>query len=353
MFALSFLLCHHAIFAKSLALPQLSIYRCSLAFKAKIKCPIKKHALKRCKGETMLSSEVRYFLAVANSGSLSAASEQLFVAVSAISRQIQRLEAQVGAPLFERHARGMVLNEAGEIFARQVRQSMLDMDYALAEIKGLKAIRRTLIRIACTDGMAFSLLPGLLAEFRAVNPGVYFAVKVEGSQAVAERVRAGECDVALQFSLHPERGVEVMGSWPAPVLLAMHKNHPLAQQPVTLEALSHYPMALPEQNTTVRQLFDLACQMRGCVIEPVLTCDYFATLYQFLLNTPDAITISSAFTLLNAAQQDLVLREMGVDQLSQRTLQLQRVSGRQRNAALSPLLTFLQQRLNQIAAELT
>jgi len=302
----------------------------------------------------MLSSEIRYFLAVASSGSLSAASEQLFVAVSAISRQIQRLEAQVGAPLFDRHARGMVLNEAGEILARQVRQSMLDMDYALAEIKGLKAIRRTLIRIACTDGMAFSLLPGLLAEFRALNPGVYFALKVEGSQAVAERIRAGECDVALQFSLHPESGVEVMGSWPAPVLLAMHKDHPLAQQPapVTLEALSPYPMALPEQNTTVRQLFDLACQMRGCVIEPVLTCDYFATLYHFLLSTPEAITISSAFTLLNETQRDLVLREMGVDQLSQRTLQLQRVSGRQRNAALSPFLSFLQQRLNEIAAGL-
>ncbi|VEA68661.1 Cyn operon transcriptional activator [Serratia rubidaea] len=61
----------------------------------------------------MISSEMRFFLAVASCGSLSAASEQLFVAVSAISRKIQRLEAQVGAPLFERHARGMVLTEAG------------------------------------------------------------------------------------------------------------------------------------------------------------------------------------------------------------------------------------------------
>ena len=157
----------------------------------------------------MLSSEIRYFLAVVNQGSLSAASEQLFVAVSAISRQIQRLEAQVGVPLFERHARGMVLNEAGEIFAHHVRKSQLDMEYALAEIKGLKAVRRTQIRIACTDGMAFSLLPGLLAEFRLANPSVLFAMKVTHSQGVAEAVRAGECDVALQFSLHPERVVNM------------------------------------------------------------------------------------------------------------------------------------------------
>ena len=184
----------------------------------------------------MLSSEIRYFLAVVNCGSLSAASEQLFVAVSAISRQIQRLEAQVGVPLFERHARGMVLNEAGEIFAHHVRKSQLDMEYALAEIKGLKAVRRTRIRIACTDGMAFSLLPGLLSDFRQANPGVLFALNVTHSQGVAEAVRAGECDVALQFSLHPERSVEVLGSWPAPVLLAMHQSHPLASRQVTLAA---------------------------------------------------------------------------------------------------------------------
>ncbi|WP_243077894.1 LysR family transcriptional regulator [Pantoea sp. MQR6] len=301
----------------------------------------------------MLSSEIRYFLAVVNQGSLSAASEQLFVAVSAISRQIQRLEAQVGVPLFERHARGMVLNEAGEIFAHHVRKSQLDMEYALAEIKGLKAVRRTQIRIACTDGMAFSLLPGLLAEFRLANPSVLFAMKVTHSQGVAEAVRAGECDVALQFSLHPERGVEVLGSWPAPVLLAMQTTHPLAKRQVTLADLSHYPLALPGQNTTVRQLFDLSCQMNGSVVEPVLTCDYFSTLYNFLLHTPQAVTICSAFTLLFRQEKpQLVLRSMGVDQLSQRTLQLQTVSGRQRSAALNLFLTFLQQRLTEMDAQL-
>lgn len=295
----------------------------------------------------MLSSEMRYFLAVASAGSLSAASEQMFVAVSAISRQIQRLEAQVGAPLFERHARGMVLTEAGEIFAHQVRKSLLDMEHAIAEIKGLKAVRRTQIRVACTDGMAFNLLPRLFAAFRAQNPGVHFSLKVSSSQGVAERIRAGECDVALQFSLHPERGVEVLASWPAPVLLLMHSSHPLAQKQVTLADLSHYPVALPEQNTTVRQLFDLSCHMRGSVIEPVLTCDNFSTLYHFLLHTPQAVTICSAFTVLSEAQaHGLIVKSMDVDQLSQRTLQLQTVSGRKRSAALNLFLSFITEQMN-------
>jgi len=298
----------------------------------------------------MLSSEIRYFLAVANTGSLSAASEQLFVAVSAISRQIQRLENQVGVPLFARHARGMVLNEAGEIFARHVRKNLLDMEYALAEIKGLKAVRRTLIRVACTDGLAFTLLPRLIADFRNDNPGVLFDVKVASTQGVAEALRNGECDVALQFSLHAERGVEVMGSWPAPVLIVMHQTHPLANAPqVTLADLSHYPLALPQQNTTVRQLFELASHMNGSLVEPVMTCDTFSMLFQFLLRTPQAVTICSAFTVLQEAEtHGLILRSVGIDQLSQRTLQLQTQSGRPRSAALNVFLTFLLQQLDAL-----
>ncbi|WP_277975440.1 LysR family transcriptional regulator [Pantoea endophytica] len=298
----------------------------------------------------MLSSEIRYFLAVANTGSLSAASEQLFVAVSAISRQIQRLENQVGVPLFARHARGMVLNEAGEIFAHHVRKNLLDMEYALAEIKGLKAVRRTLIRVACTDGLAFTLLPRMIADFRNDNPGVLFDVKVASTQGVAEALRNGECDVALQFSLHAERGVEVMGSWPAPVLIVMHQTHPLATAPqVTLADLSHYPLALPQQNTTVRQLFELASHMNGSLVEPVMTCDTFSMLFQFLLRTPQAVTICSAFTVLQEAEtHGLILRSVGIDQLSQRTLQLQMQSGRPRSAALNVFLTFLLQQLDAL-----
>lgn len=84
----------------------------------------------------------------------------------------------------------MVLTEAGEIFAHHVRKSLLDMEQAIAEIKGLKAVRRTQIRVACADGMAFTLLPRLFAAFREQNPGVHFSLTICSSQGVAEPVSA-------------------------------------------------------------------------------------------------------------------------------------------------------------------
>lgn len=289
----------------------------------------------------MHSNEIRYFLAVANSGSLSAASKQLFVAVSAISRQIQQLEARIGATLFERHARGMVLNDAGQILENHVRKSMMDMEFAIAEIQGLKAVRRTVIRIACTDGPAYSLLPQMFARFRAINPGVMFYLNVGTAMQVSEMIRSGDCDVALQFSLTPERGVEVLASHPATVRLAMRANHPLAEQDVSLHDLHAYPLALNEPSSTIGQLFDLSCRMSGIFLEPALSCNRFSTLYDFMLNTPGAILACSHFSVLFKARSDgLAMKSVNIEQLSQRSLQLQTQAGRRRSAALGQFIQF-------------
>lgn len=290
----------------------------------------------------MLSTEFRYFLAVADSGSLSAASRQLFVATSAISRQIQRLEQEVGVPLFDRHGRGMVLTDAGKIFEHRLRQSQRDMDATLSEIKGLTAVRRTAIRIACTEGVAYDLLPAICSLFRQHYPSVSFQMQVGNTRQVSESLNRGECDLALQFCLHPERSVQIAGSWPAPVLVVMSAEHPLASHTFHLQDLSSYPVALTDQSTTVRQLFDLSCQMNGVFIEPTLTCNNFATLYNFLRQTPLAVTLCSRFTVpYDSEKNPLVLRSLDINQLTQRTLQVHQIPGRQQSAALSLFLEFL------------
>ncbi|WP_192458118.1 LysR family transcriptional regulator [Musicola keenii] len=297
----------------------------------------------------MHNSEIKYFLAVANTGSLSAASQQLFVAVSAISRQIQKLEERIGAPLFERHARGMVLTDAGQILENHVRKSMMDMEYAIAEIQGLKAVRRAFLRIACTDGMAFDLLPSLLTRFRQTNPSVTFFLQVGTAMQVSEMVRNGECDVAFQFSLSPERSVEVLASYPASVMLLMRPEHPLAQeQDIQMADLQAFPLLLPQQGTTTRQLFDLTCRMSGTFLEPVLSCNNLSTLYYFLLQTPDAVTACSHFSVLYRAKADgLMLKPVLRNPLTQRTLQIQTMAGKHRSAALNHFIDFVTDELSQ------
>ncbi|MCL2893805.1 LysR family transcriptional regulator [Brenneria tiliae] len=294
----------------------------------------------------MHSNEIRYFMAVANSGSLSAASQQLFVAVSAISRQIQRLEARLGVPLFERHARGMILNDAGHILENHVRRSVADMELAIAEIEGLQSARQTTIRVVCTDGIGFNLLPTLMAQFRQRHAAVNFVLTVGSARQVPELVRNGECDVALKFSLAPEHGVQVIASFSAPFMAVMKADHPLASRDFQLDDLNTYPIVLPDQAATVRQLFDLSCRMNGVFIDPVFTSNHFSTLYAFLLDTPDAIAICSHFSVLYSARRDgLQVKSINMAQLGQRTLQIQAEVGKATTAALKDFVEFLRDEL--------
>jgi len=100
-----------------------------------------------------LLGNLRAFASVAEHGSLTRSAASIGVAPSALSRQIAGLEAQLGAPLFERHPRGMVLTEAGEILARHARRAQLDAEHALGEIGALRGLRKLLNEARGEDGL--------------------------------------------------------------------------------------------------------------------------------------------------------------------------------------------------------
>ncbi|PKB89893.1 LysR family transcriptional regulator, partial [Ewingella americana] len=251
-------------------------------------------------------------------------------------------------PLFERHARGMVLNDAGQILENHVRKSMMDMEHAIAEIQGLNAVRRTVIRMACTDGLAFDLLPQMFSQFRLINPGVMFYLNVGTAAEVSEMIHNGEVDLALQFSLVAERGVDIMASFPAPVRMVMRPDHPLADADVQLTDLHPYPLAMNEQGSTIRQLFDLSCRMSGIFLEPAVSCNRFSTPYDFMVQTPGAIAACSHFSIMYKARRDnLRVKPVNIEQLSQRTLQLQSPAGKRRSASLSQFIEFIRDELTR------
>ncbi|NIF20665.1 LysR family transcriptional regulator [Candidatus Pantoea multigeneris] len=302
----------------------------------------------------MLSTDMRYFLAVADAGSLSGASQSLFVAVSAISRQIHRLEERIGVPLFERHARGMTLNEAGRMLERQVRKSVMDMDLLMAEIVGSNTQKQTVIHIACTEGMSFDTLPTLLARFQQQQPHIAFQLHVGTGQQVSQWVRLGKVDVALQFSMAPEAGVEVLLSLPAPLLMLMSHQHSALGTSLGPQQLTAFPLALPGTGTTLRQLFDLSCRMEGVFPEPLLSCDNFTSLYHYILTMPESMAACSFYSVMYKLQHaPIALKALEARVPAERFLQIQQQENRQPSADVVGFIRFMigQFRQQQIFSE--
>lgn len=307
----------------------------------------------------MLSSRLqdtalRYFLEVARSGSVSEAATRLNVSPSAVSRQVAALEDLLGVPLFDRRPRGMAPSAAGELLAAHARRGALEADRVVSDIQALQGLRTGLVRICSSAGFAIEFLPRVMAQFRLQYPGIQFHLRVASPAAVTVAVLNGDADIGLTYSRSAERDITVQHRQAAPVIAIMRPDHPLARaHSVTLAQMHAYPIALPERDNTVRQLFDIGCSQRGLVFEPALVCNHFETLMHFVLHG-GGLSISGEVTVrdrvlrgeLHAAQ----IREPG---MGARAAELQTLSGRTLPAAVRMFLEFLQAQLRDNAPPAT
>lgn len=144
--------------------------------------------------------DVRYFLAVARQGSLSAAARILGVNHSTVLRRIAGLETAMGVRLFDKLPRGYALTVAGE----ELHRTALSMEETLAaaslRLSGRDAQLDGTLRVTTVDIMAMHVLPRHLAAFRAQHPRIRVDVTVaEASLSLTRR----EADVAIRLIAEP------------------------------------------------------------------------------------------------------------------------------------------------------
>lgn len=289
---------------------------------------------------------LRYFLAVVRSGSLSDAAQRLNVTASALSRQIATLEALLDVPLFERRPRGMVPSAAGELLAAHARRAELEAERAVSDIQALRGLRRGRVRIGSSAGFALEFLPQVIVDFRTRYTGLQFHLQVASPAAVSAMVLRGDVDLGLTYSRTAEQGLRVVHRQAAPVLAIMRPDHPLARfASVTLAQMQGYPIALPEPENTVRQLFDIGCSERGIAFQPVLTTNQFESLTNFVLHG-GGLSISGEVTVRGRVERGelhaALIRERG---MSRRAIELQTLAGRTLPEGVAGFVEFLRGRL--------
>ncbi|MCQ9618082.1 LysR family transcriptional regulator [Paenalcaligenes niemegkensis] len=277
----------------------------------------------------MQSLAFKYFLEVAHHGSLSAASESLDVAISAISRQISQLEQRVGMPLFERGARGMTLTAAGHLLLTHAQRQKLETEAALQDISRLKGLQQHHIRIACSQGLANEMVPKAIATFQHDCPETLFSLWVGSALAASERVAAGKSDMAITFSTRPASNVVVRYAHRSAALAIMHKQHPLAKhERLSLKEIVMYPVALTDTDTSTRKIFDMACNMSNIDIEPVLESNYAEALHAYVRSNSAVLFASYVSMADRLERNDLVVRPVTDAEMHSRSIQVQVMEGR-------------------------
>lgn len=210
------------------------------------------------------STGLHYFRVVADCGSIKKAAIALRITPSAIGRQIQGIEDEVSATLFERTARGMTLTDAGRLLYRYAVNCREQFEGIRIKVTECDKRRRGHVRLATVEGLAVDFLPEFIIDLSKEHPDITVEVTIVGSRDVAEMVGSGAVDIGVLFGRAPRRDLIEITRVQHPICLIVAPDHPLARKThCAMKQLSGLRAALPNTSFGIRQEVDRACANAG------------------------------------------------------------------------------------------
>lgn len=242
------------------------------------------------------SQAILYFAEVVGVGSLRKAAENLLITPSAISRQIANLEEELGAPLFNRSSRGMVLTDAGSALLRYVEESRASVQKLRSTIDGLGNLSRGSVRLAVVEATTSEFLPRLLADFSYDHPNIHFDIIVAGTHEIADHVSADRADIGLAFNVLDRDDLKLQSRMSQPLQIVCRGGHPLADRTeMTIGELGEMPIALPARSFGIRYLVDQAASRAKIVLNVRYEADSLQLL-KTIVSSSDTVTFMPALT---------------------------------------------------------
>lgn len=142
-------------------------------------------------------NQLRVIDAVARTGSLTAAAEELHYAQASVSHHLARLQEHIGSALTARRGRGIVLTPEGELLAARAREILRRLDETESEVAALSRQLRSRLRVAAFQSALLELVPPALQQLQATYQDIALELRESHPIDALELVRQNEVDVAL------------------------------------------------------------------------------------------------------------------------------------------------------------
>jgi DNA-binding transcriptional LysR family regulator len=186
---------------------------------------------------------LRFFIGVAEELSFTRAATRLRVAQPHLSREIRRLERELGTPLFARDRRQVTLTAAGSAFLEQARRVLAVTEEAVRTAQRANRGESGRVRIGFSSSAAFGFLPDAIRRFRLERPEVELVLTEFNSDEQPDLLRSFALDASLLYPPHrTEQGLETESILIDPLVAVLPEGHRLAgQRQVALKALASEP----------------------------------------------------------------------------------------------------------------
>jgi DNA-binding transcriptional LysR family regulator len=204
----------------------------------------------------MDTRQLAAFCAVVDRRSFSRAAEELGVTQPAVSLQIRSLEKRLGQRLLDRSGRRVEPTEAGQRLYRSAQRLLAFEQQLLDEVAGETDELSGRLEIGCSTGPGATILPLLLCEFQAENPGVAISLSVSDTQHVIDAVARRELELGVVGAAPRHRGVTFEPFFRDEVVLAVPPGHSLAGKTASLAELRKEKLIVMQEGAGVRQMIE-------------------------------------------------------------------------------------------------
>ena len=220
--------------------------------------------------------QLKTFLCVAETGSLSRASDRLHIVQPALSRQIKLLEHEIGVELFTRHVRGMELTEAGKELMERVSGLVRQLEVSIYDVQSLRGDIKGQVALGIMPTISTVLSVRLVQRVMRDLPGVELRIAEGYSVHLLEWLQRGDIDATFLYGSSADYHlggedllVEDIVLISAPGSLSGEGDN------VGLQAVTDLPLALPSESFGLRRVLENVSTQTGVPIKPAYQVDSF------------------------------------------------------------------------------
>lgn len=246
-------------------------------------------------------------LAVAENASFTRASQQLYVAQSAISRKIKLLEDELGEPIFKRVNKKIYVTPAGETLLRYARRIFQDMRNAKLEISEIAHMDRGQLRLGAGMLACTYILPPVLEKFKGLHPTIELEVVTAPTDTLVTRLQNNLIELGV-FTLpiqHPD--LEVIPLITEEMVVVTSPRHPVLSKKsrIKAEEIQNYPLILFPEGARTRNVLNEFFRNAGITPRVVMEAENVA-----LIRPLVKINLGISIMPLRSVSEELERKEL-------------------------------------------
>ena len=227
--------------------------------------------------------QLKYFVSIVDTGSMTKAAERCFISQPSISQQLSKLEDNIGQKLFSREHGKLVLTDPGQIMYEQAQKILTDVEETKRRVSDANDTGGGSVSIGILPTLAPFILPNMLLSLTDKYPNAVVTIREEVSEAIVAAAARGEIDILIEVLPFDETHLDVETLFLDEFYVAVHQDHPLAKiDEIPINALNDTPFILLEDMHCLARQIENYCFNKRYVPKVMFQASQLATVKQLI-----------------------------------------------------------------------